>query len=256
MRPNPLLLALALAPLAALGPGPLLAEPIRSIQYEFPADTARALRWKTGSGAFTFGAWDEPNVLAEVRIHCAGTDEEACRREAENIQLEWLQKGDRMELGVGARPPAPADSNSDSNSGSQSDGDSAAAGPPPAPAPLTFEGRLRVPAALPLEVSLESGSVDVSGFWGDVAVELGTGDASLLLSRRRAGAVDLTSDTGTVELRVNGRPVPGDLPGDGPRALHWKGEGRSAITVKVGTGNARVRLEDGAKLEPGGGGKP
>ncbi|HYG65649.1 MAG TPA: hypothetical protein VEL74_23905 [Thermoanaerobaculia bacterium] len=253
MRPNPLLLGLALAPLAASGPlapGPLLAEPIRSIQYEFPADTARALRWKTGSGAFTFGAWDEPSVLAEVRIHCAGTDEEACRREAETIQLEWLQKGDRIELGVGAPPAASGD-------GKGGDGKGVEAGPPPAPSALTIEGRLRVPAGLPLEVNLESGSVDVSGLWGDVAVELGSGDASLLLSRRRAGAVDLTSDTGTVELTVNGRRVPGDLePRDGPRALHWKGEGRSAIKVKVGTGNARVRLEDGGKLEPGGGGKP
>lgn len=249
MRPIPLFLVLALATPAIPAAAP--AEPIRSIQYEFPAETARALRWATGSGAFTFGAWDQPSVLAEVRIHCAGPDEEACRKEAETIQIEWLQKGDRIELGVGAAAPAAPAALEEG----AVPGDAKETAGTPAPPPLTIEGRLRMPAALPLEVCLESGSVDVSGLSGDVAVELGTGDASLQLSRRRAGAVDLTSDTGTVELMVNGRRVPGDVqPGEGPRALHWQGEGQSAIKVKVGTGNARVRLEDGGRLGPGGGG--
>jgi hypothetical protein len=212
MRISLLIASLWLATAAAAQP----AAPIRTLHDEMPVGAAPSFQVKSEFGQLVVEGWDEPSAQAEISITCKSGETEACRAAADAISFSWTRGRDQLQLRT----------RGSSRLSSRH---------------LTIETRVKVPANLPLELDLVGGTVEVRGMQNSVEADMGSGDLTMRLPRSAVRSVNLKVGAGNVELYVAG----GKIEGSGLfRGLNWQqGEGRSAIEVDMGTGNAVVRLD-------------
>ncbi len=93
------------------------------------------------------------------------------------------------------------------------------------------------------DLSIESGVGDVlvDGAGADVAVEVGVGDVTVSAPLAGAGRVECSAGVGDASIRAGGDVVAGD--GFVGHASEYTGSGEHEITIEVGVGDARVRLQ-------------
>jgi hypothetical protein len=86
------------------------------------------------------------------------------------------------------------------------------------------------------------GELDIAGLEGDIDVDLGVGDADIRASRSQASHVSVETGIGDAEIRGGGSGTRsrGFI---GSHAMWTDGDGRSAVHLHVGVGDATVRLE-------------
>jgi hypothetical protein len=119
--------------------------------------------------------------------------------------------------------------------------------------------RLEIPARLAFELDLGVGDVTVRGVAGDLSIESGVGDVvvdgatggvdvelgvgNVVVTAPLAGAgrVECSAGVGDASIRAGGDVVTGD--GFVGHECDYAGRGEHEITVEVGVGDARVRLE-------------
>jgi hypothetical protein len=108
-----------------------------------------------------------------------------------------------------------------------------------------------LPVALDLHVEVGVGKVEIDGLEGDVAAEVGVGDAKLALAATAVHTVAMEVGVGkahlvpaTEDAERSGLPFLGN-------EVHWnEGSGRSRVKVEVGVGQATVELRPATSAAP------
>jgi len=99
-----------------------------------------------------------------------------------------------------------------------------------------------VPRALAVDIEMGVGELDIDGLEGDLDVELGVGEADIHASRALANHVSVDAGIGDAEIRGGGSSTR-SRSFIGSHAVWTDGDGRSAVHLHVGVGDATVRLD-------------
>jgi len=107
---------------------------------------------------------------------------------------------------------------------------------------FSLQGELIVPKSLPVEIDMGVGDLDVTGIEGDLDIDLGVGDADIRTRRAATGDVDVAAGVG--DASIVGADGNAQRSGFVGSHASWSGgEGHSSVRLKVGVGEAKVRLE-------------
>jgi len=189
---------------------------IKTFQQPYLLGTAHLVNVDMSFGEIRVEGYDGPQVEVEFRLTCKREDLEKCRRRAERLQLVPRVKKEKLVIHLRKTPRGRIQG-------------------------IRALLLLRVPRNVPLDVDLRSGQVFVSGMRANVEIDVAFGDADLVAKHGDVGDVDVDVVAGKAELWLGD----GHLKGSGwPRSIKWRGPGESRINVDVGTGKARVRLEE------------
>lgn len=94
-------------------------------------------------------------------------------------------------------------------------------------------------AGVDLEVGVGDAVIEVTG--GSIDLEVGVGDATVQGPANAYGDVEASGGVGSSDLVVRDQRVSGE--GFVGQSSSWRGDGPHAISVEVGVGDARVRLD-------------
>ncbi len=159
--------------------------------------------------------YEGDEVEIEFGVTCRRQNVDKCRRPAERIRVVPRIHGDRFVIGLRNTPRGRIEG-------------------------VAATMSLRLPRHVALDVDLTSGDVFVTRMDSDVSVAGSIGDVDVVARQGQAGTVNVSVVAGQAELWLDD----GHLLGSGfPRAIRWRGSGSATIRVKLGTGDARVRLE-------------
>ncbi|MGE5175621.1 MAG: hypothetical protein ACM3JJ_04525 [Hyphomicrobiales bacterium] len=195
----------------------------RTIERDVPATGARALEVDVPAAIVRIRGVDAPDVSARLHATC-GDDDEAddasCGAYLEGIDLRTEASGGRIRIELtGLRR----------HSGTDTD--------------LTLT--IDVPRRLAVELEVGAGDLEAADLRGDLRIKMGAGRAAIRVRRDAVGGVDASVGIGDASVIRDGRPV-GTHPastGFGDE-IHWdRGSGRATIDVRVGVGEAEVRLD-------------
>lgn len=211
-KPIPILLLLTF-----LGAAASAAEvEIKTFQQPYLLGEAHLVNVDMSFGEIRVEGSDGSEVEVEFRLFCKREDLEKCRRRAERLRLVPRVKGQKLVVRLRKTPRGKIQG-------------------------IRALLLLRVPRNVPIDVDLRSGQVFVNGMRSDVEIDVAFGDADLVAKHGLVGDVDVDVVAGRAELWLGD----GHLKGSGwPRSIKWRGPGESRINVDVGTGKARVRLEE------------
>jgi len=106
---------------------------------------------------------------------------------------------------------------------------------------LSLTGVLRIPQDHGLGVQMGVGNLDVDGLTGDVDVDLGVGDARIHTAESAVGSVSAQAGVGDADVRTSsGRVRHRGFVGS---SASWDGSGRASVNVRVGVGDANVKVD-------------
>jgi hypothetical protein len=189
---------------------------IKTFQQSYLLGTARLLNVDMSFGEIRVEGYDGSEVQVEFRLTCKREDLEKCRRRAERLQLVPRVKGQKLVVRLKRTPRGKIQG-------------------------IRALLLLRVPNGVALDVDLRSGEVFVEGMRSTVEIDVTFGDADLVARHGEVGQVDVDVVAGRAELWLGD----GHLKGSGwPRSIKWRGPGENRLNVDVGTGRARIRLEE------------
>ncbi len=189
---------------------------IKTFQQRYVLGTADLVNVDMSFGEIRVEGYDGSEVEVEFRLTCKREDLEKCRRRAERLRLVPRVKGRKLVVRLEKTPRGKIQG-------------------------IRALLVLRVPSDVALDVDLRSGEVFVESMRSDVEIDVAFGDADLVAKHDGVGDVDVDVVAGKAELWLGD----GHLKGSGwPRSIKWRGPGESRINVDVGTGKARVRLEE------------
>lgn len=205
--------------LAALG-SLLLAAPLRAAeipvdQLQFPVPRDNRVRVDFPVGEFRVEPITGDRIVLELRARCRGS-ESRCEERASRVRIESDDFGGDLHLEVkGYRKTN---------------------------ARFTLVGVLRVPSNVDLEVNMGVGQIEIEGMHGNLDVDLGVGEARIETSERAVHRVEVATGIGDASLRTRSGHVSRRM--FISCTANWDdGPGRSAVSLNVGVGEARVRLD-------------
>lgn len=212
-------LALALAFALALALAPAL--PARALELGTltGAWSARgteevAVDFPVGHLAVVAGDDDSISVVLEVRCSHGGR---RCIERSRRLRIVAEQVGERRRIRVEGYPKF----------GSRG---------------LRLELRVAVPRRTALDLDVGVGSLDIRGVAGDVAVEMGVGEATIHVPEHDVRSVRATVGVGSADLKGRGLHVDGQS--FISSRLHWSdGPGSARVSLHLGVGDANVRLD-------------
>ncbi len=106
---------------------------------------------------------------------------------------------------------------------------------------MHLEVRMTAPASMSLELDMGVGDVEISGFRGDLTVDLGVGEVEVRMDESHVRSVDL--DTGLGEVRMDYQGGRLEASGLFDNVLRWdEGSGSSKLRIEAGIGEIGVRL--------------
>lgn len=189
---------------------------IKSFKQSYLLGEARLVNVDMSFGEIRVEGYDGSEVEVEFRLTCKREDLEKCRRRAERLRLVPRVKSEKLVVRLRKTPRGRIQG-------------------------IRALLLLRVPRNVPIDVDLRSGQVFVNGMRSNIEIDVAFGDADLVARHGDVGDVDVDVVAGKAELWLGD----GHLKGSGwPRSIKWRGPGESRINVDVGTGKARVRLEE------------
>jgi hypothetical protein len=101
--------------------------------------------------------------------------------------------------------------------------------------------RVELPHALAVHVDLKVGEAEVRDMNSDVEIEVGVGDAELTMAQEFVHSAHVKAGVGDATLKHGGQYEDGD--GIVGKEVLWdEGRGVARLRVKVGVGDANVRL--------------
>ena len=216
-------LALTLATLSALaGPVVMGVAPARGAMlvtdpHVYPVTSKHRIRLEFPVGELRVVATDEPHVRFDIKVRCRRDSDERCAEMADHLILDSDDTGGTLNLRLHKYPHW-------NNHG------------------MTVIGTLSVPRALAVDIEMGVGELDITGIEGDLDIQLGVGDAEVRALRSRAGHVTVDTGIGDADIRGGGSGTRsrGFI---GSHAMWSDSDGRSAVRLHVGVGDATVRLE-------------
>lgn len=189
---------------------------IKAFQQSYLLGTARLVNVDMSFGEIRVEGYDGSEVAVEFRLSCKREDLDKCRRRAERLRLVPRMKGKKLVVRLKKTPRGRIQG-------------------------IRALLLLRVPKDVPLDVDLRSGQVFVNGMRSDIEIDVAFGDADLVAKHALVSDVDVDVVAGKAELWLGD----GHLKGSGwPRSIKWRGPGESRINVNLGTGKARIRLDE------------
>lgn len=213
-----LLVALPLALFAGLFAAAvpaLAAEEVHQDTRRYLLGEATAVHVNLGFGEIRVEGSDGNEIEIDYRLTCSREDLEKCRRRAERVRVVPRIRGQRFVIGLKHTPRGRIQG-------------------------IQAHLVVKMPRGVPLDVDLTSGDVFVTRMQGDVVVAGGNGDVDIIAEHQKTGEVDASVVAGKAELWLGD----GYLEGSGfPRSLAWNGPGTARIKVRLGTGDARIKLE-------------
>lgn len=217
---QPLLLLLALAALAASGPALAdSAETVRTLSLDLSAADAEALELEVPVGDVEVEGTDGSRVALAVEVRCERPVRNRCEEAARRLELAYQTRGGRLQVELDQWPD-----------GRGNDG-------------LSVRVDVEMPRAMKLDADLGVGEFDTVGLVGDLALELGVGEAKIRGREDSVRRVNLEVGVGEAILRLTDREIEGE--GFIGKELDWRhGRGRAAVEVECGVGEVDVRLED------------
>jgi hypothetical protein len=212
---KPLVLVAALVATAAL------AVPAHAVVLQTEARTWRVgpdhrVRLDFPVGELHVKATDGDEVRVELQVRCRRSGTEECQRKSRRLRLEHTNDGGVLRIRVEGYPKF------------NSRG-------------FSLEALVLVPRHLRMDVDMGVGELEVDGMAGDLDVELGVGDATILAPRGAVKTVNVDVGIGDASLRTNGHRA--HSRGWLGREVRWsEGGGASRIELSVGVGEGDVSL--------------
>jgi len=210
-------LALTLAALAVLAAPPARGALLTTDPHTYPVTAKHRIRIEFPVGQLKVVPGDGSTVRFELQVRCKRESEERCEELANHLILDSDDTGGTLHLKLHKFPQW-------SNHG------------------IEVIGRLTVPRALAVDIEMGVGELDVDGMVGDLDVDLGVGEADIHASRAEASHVSVDTGIGDAEIHGGGSATHsrGFI---GSHSVWTDGEGRSAVRLHVGVGDATVRLD-------------
>jgi hypothetical protein len=219
MKFAPTLAALAVlaGPVMCTGALPARAALLTTDPHVYPVTAKHRIRLEFPVGELKVVATDEPHVRFDLKVRCRNSSDERCEEMANRLILDSDDTGGTLNLKLHKFPHW-------NNHG------------------MTVIGQLWVPRTLAVDIEMGVGELDIAGLEGDIDVDLGVGDADIRASRSQASHVSVETGIGDAEIRGGGSGTRsrGFI---GSHAMWTDGDGRSAVHLHVGVGDATVRLE-------------
>lgn len=210
-------LALTLAALAVLAAPAAHAALLTTDPHTYPVTAKHRIHLEFPVGQLKVVPGDASTVRFDLKVRCRGASDERCEEMANRLILDSDDTGGTLHLKLHKYPHW-------NNHG------------------MTVIGQLSVPRALAVDIEMGVGELDVDGLEGDLDVELGVGEADIRASRAQASHVSVDTGIGDAEIQGGGTGTRsrGFI---GSHAVWTDGDGRSAVRLHVGVGDATVRLE-------------
>jgi hypothetical protein len=210
---------LIVAAVALLGLAPAArAEEIPVDHLSVPVPHGREVRVDFPVGTFQVEASDQNQVVFELNARCRGWWSGRCEDRARRIHIESEDHDGTLRLSVEGYPKM--------NAGG-----------------LNLHGVLRVPRDLALHLEMGVGDLDVRDMEGDLHVELGVGDADIRSPGSAVRSVDVSTGVGDADVRTRRGGAVRRHSFISSTASWDEGRGRSEIHLKVGVGDATVRVD-------------
>ena len=210
-------LALTLAALAVLAAPPARAALLTTDPHTYTVTAKHRIRLEFPVGQLKVVPGDGSTVRFDLKVRCKSGSDEHCEEMANRLILDSDDSGGTLHLKLHKYPQW-------NNHG------------------MEVIGQLTVPRALAVDIEMGVGELDVDGLEGDLDVELGVGEADIHASRAQASHVSVDTGIGDAEIRGGGSGTHsrGFI---GSHAVWTDGDGRSAVRLHVGVGDATVRLD-------------
>lgn len=178
--------------------------PDHRVRFEFPV------------GELHVKATDGDEVRVEMQVRCRRGSTENCMDKTRRLRLEHTNEGGQLRIKVEGYPKFDTRG-------------------------FTLEALVLVPRSLRLDLDMGVGELQVDGMSGDLDVELGVGEATILAPRDAVRAVNVDVGIGDASLRTNGHRA--SSRGFLGREVKWsEGAGTSRIELSVGVGEGDVSL--------------
>ena len=168
-------------------------------------------------GHLRIEATNDTRVRLELQVRCDHGSTESCAEKASKLRLDVDQDPKRLRIAIKGYPKY------------NSNG-------------FHVDGTLLVPKALESHVEMGVGELEMDGLTGNLDVDLGVGEATLRLDEISFGSADVEVGVGDASLRSKAgmRHSSGFI----SRSVRWSsGDGPSHVSLHVGVGDARVRME-------------
>lgn len=179
--------------------------PDTRLQFEFPV------------GGLRVEATDDSKVRLELLVKCKRGSIERCERFAEGLTLDVDHTARQLRVEVEGYPKF-------GHSG------------------ITLHGTLLVPRGMTVKLEMGVGDLELEGLEGDLEVDLGVGEAELLLGAASYRTAEVEVGVGDASLRAAGRRRSSS--GFIGRSVSWtEGTGTSRAKLHVGVGDANVRMD-------------
>lgn len=179
------------------------------------ADGAR-LRFHFPVGALRVEPSGDPKVRLDLVVRCKRARTERCERFADRLRLDIEETPRELRVEV------------EGTSGFGKDG-------------IHLEGHLMVPRGLAVRLEMGVGDLEIEGLAGNLDIDLGVGDATLVVDAADYGAVAADVGVGDASLRAPGRRRSSS--GFIGRSVSWnEGHGPSRARLHVGVGEASIRV--------------
>lgn len=205
------LLLLALAAPASAG------ETLQAQTKAWTVAEGSRLRFDFPVGELRVEATDDTKVRLELLVKCRSAGSERCERFARNLRLDVDQTAGELRVRVKGYPKFETHN-------------------------INLHGILLVPRSLHLKLEMGVGELEVDGIAGDLEVDLGIGEANLLLDAARFQSASVDVGIGDATLRAQGKRRSSS--GIVGRSVNWnEGSGSSRAKLHVGVGEATVRMD-------------
>jgi len=215
----------------------LIALPLRGEAGDWDSgkDTVRELKaaWQVGNakrvritfpiGELEVAAVDRPTLGANLAVRTDDDASDATIESANKVRLVATHVGDELRLRIeGWHMHFPGSA--------------------------VLEGRIEVPKDLALRVDMNVGELDVHGFSQPMRIGLGVGEMTVGCDPARIASIDVDLGIGEGTLTEGGQSR--EWAGVFGGGFHWDGRaGGAPVKLKLGVGEASVRLEPGDQRE-------
>ncbi len=211
-------LALLLTGLGLFTPTTVGADPIRTLEQAVPMEDARGIKISTQVGRIEVtgrGGWSD-DIRVDIEVYCDSDNASACRRAADDVELEWRRRDGRLNLMTRGSTQLRAHH-------------------------IRIVTRVSVPEEAEIEVRVGVGELVVEDVEGDIEARVQTGDIRMSLRAKHFGRAEVSSNFGEAALYVDGGRVEGS--GFVHRGVEWRaGKGSSRVDASTGAGDVTVRL--------------
>ena len=189
---------------------------VRTLTGDFATAGIQRVELRLPPGAVRIEPSTDGRLHVELDVRCS-FDDSRCEKRAERLNLETNRQGNTLELRV------------DGMSGMSA---------------LRFHirGRILAPQGKALEVDFPAGELTIRGVRGDLNVDVGAGEVTIVMHEGDVRSVRLGVGIGEASLSVAGRNIEGS--GWLGQRVRWgEGAGSSRVAVNLGVGELGVTLD-------------